>query len=66
MTTEYEPLPGTLHHRGRRFVCPCGCSEFRVEIGSNPLRFWCECGAMYTEWLVDTMGEERLGVMEGG
>ncbi len=64
--TQYEPLPGFLHYKGRRFSCPCGVNEFRVEIGPDPKRFWCECGAMYTEYLVDSMNMEHEEVAEGG
>ena len=65
MATQYEPLPGFLHYNGRHFVCPCGNKAMKVEIGSNPLRFWCTCGAVYTEYLVDTMGMEREEVSDG-
>lgn len=57
--TEYEPLPGFLYYKGRKFICPCGNSDFKVEIKEDPVPFWCTCGAMYTEYTVDMLGKER-------
>ncbi len=65
MMTQYEPLPGFLHYKGKRYTCPCGSYEFRVEIDTSPTRFWCECGAMYTEYVVDSMGMEHEEVISG-
>lgn len=63
--TQYEDAPGYMHYEGRRFICPCGVSEFKVEVGPEPMRFWCECGAMYTEDLVIAMCEERDEILGG-
>ncbi|HEY6019326.1 MAG TPA: hypothetical protein VIY48_05305 [Candidatus Paceibacterota bacterium] len=59
MSTQYHPAPGRMFYKGQRFVCPCGNKDFRVEIGAEPPRFWCTCKAMYTEDLVNAMGQER-------
>lgn len=53
--TQYESAPGWLFHRGKHFACSCGNRDFKVEIGTSPPRFWCECGAYYTEELVNLM-----------
>lgn len=63
MPTQYESLRGRLFHAGNRFSCPhCECDEFKVEIGSDPIRFWCDCGEMYTEQIV----AEFQKVVDGG
>lgn len=55
----YEPLPGHLFHMGTQFSCPCGNSGFKVEIGVEPPRFWCDCGAVYTEAIVAALEESK-------
>lgn len=62
--TQYESLPGFMFFKGRHFSCPCGNKNFRVEIGPDPRNFWCDCGAVYTEYLVDAMGMEREEVLD--
>lgn len=64
--TEYESAPGFMFYGGRQFTCPCGNSDFKTEIGKEPTRFWCVCGAIYDEQLVYAMGEERKEVMDSG
>jgi len=64
--TEYESSPGYLFYNGSRFVCPCGNKDFKVEIGSDPLSFWCACGVMYTEELANALGQEREEIAKSG
>lgn len=47
--TEYESAGGLLYHNGQKFSCSCGNGEYKVEIGTNPVRYWCTCGELYTE-----------------
>jgi len=63
--TEYHAAPGWLFHEGKRFICPCGCKDFKVEVGTDPPRFWCDCGAHYTEYLASTMAMEHEEVSSG-
>lgn len=60
MPTEYEPLPGLMWHHGEQFSCPvCGCKEFKIEVGSDPPRFWCDCPQAYTEEMLFVMDQEK-------
>lgn len=55
--TEYEEPPGQMFYYGEKFVCPCGNGDFRVEIGSEPRNFLCNCGIVYTEQMVVRLKE---------
>lgn len=63
--SEYESAPGYLFYEGKRFFCSCGDNEFKVEIGTDPVIFWCACGSAYTEDLVNTMMKESEEVVGG-
>jgi hypothetical protein len=61
----YEALAGLMFHHGEQFTCACGNDEFRVEIDTDPLRFWCRCGAYYYEDLVGQLHQEKQEVLDG-
>lgn len=58
---KFESVPGFLFHAGKKYVCPCGNDEFQVEVGSSPVKFWCECGAWYTEYIVGQLCHDSEG-----
>lgn len=60
--TRYEPTPGFLYSAGQRFCCPnCLDDEFKVEVDTNPVRYWCDCGRYYTEKIVEELTREAAG-----
>lgn len=62
--SEYSPIPANMFAHGKKFICPCGNGDFKIELNTEPLRFWCACGEHYTEQFViaalDTGIEEMM------
>jgi hypothetical protein len=56
--TEYESAPGWMFHRGTKFACECGNSDFKVEKHTDPTRYWCTCGDYYTEQMLNLMKDD--------
>lgn len=62
---EFTPA-AYMFYNGKKFICPCGCGDFKIEEGTEPLRFWCDCGTHYTEDIVNTLNQEKQETAQSG
>lgn len=59
-------VPAYLYYQGKKFICPCGNGDFKLEEASDPARFWCSCGTYYTEESANTLILEQKEMEKSG